>query len=180
MQKLYNSRKIKVVITLQYLRSLQGAEFADFDSAWPERSSICLDGTRREILKTVTDWGAAADEIEPRILCISGSAGSGKTSIARTIAERAQSNGMLGATFFFSYQSDENRQNPALVFPRLAYQFAESCPEFAEALLVAVDAAEGSRDESLAEQFDRLLVKPVLSMENGQQRAILVTLDGLD
>jgi hypothetical protein len=57
------------------------------------------------------------------IYWLSGLAGIGKSTIAKTVADRAEGRGMLGASFFFS-RGDEPLRNPQLVFPTLAFQLA--------------------------------------------------------
>ncbi|KAF6755320.1 hypothetical protein DFP72DRAFT_1121794 [Ephemerocybe angulata] len=64
----------------------------------------CMPETRvavqNEILSWITDGHKDADP--KRILWVTGPAGTGKTAILGTIAERCKAEGMLAATFFFS------------------------------------------------------------------------------
>ncbi|ESK80608.1 nwd2 [Moniliophthora roreri MCA 2997] len=57
-----------------------------------------------------------------------GPAGAGKSAIAQTIAEKAQEENMLAASFFFS-RGDPKRNSPKYLFLSLAYQLAYAIPE---------------------------------------------------
>ena len=66
----------------------------------PEDGWKCLVGTRREILFEIEEW--LKDKQDLPIFWLNGSAGAGKSTIARTIAEMSFANGKLGASFFCS------------------------------------------------------------------------------
>ena len=54
------------------------------------------------------------------LLWMQGPAGAGKSAIQQTIAERAASERILAASFFFSHE-DPERDNPGKLIPTLAY-----------------------------------------------------------
>jgi len=60
---------------------------------------------------------------------LNGLAGTGKTTIAQTIAERVFANGQLGASFFCS-RDFEDRSNLHFILPTLAVQLARKYAEF--------------------------------------------------
>src|SRR5215469_15126382 len=62
---------------------------------------LCLDGTRKEVLTEITDWANNVDGKAPPILWLHGLAGSGKSSIAHTIASRFKELERLGSFFCF-------------------------------------------------------------------------------
>ena len=60
----------------------------------------CLRGTRKGVLWEIEHW--LEDEGKQHIFWLNGLAGTGKSTIAQTFAERAFADGKLGASFFCS------------------------------------------------------------------------------
>jgi hypothetical protein len=87
----------------------------------------CLKGTRGAILSCIELW--ARDPNKSPVCWLNGLAGTGKSTIAKTIAERLFVDGQLGASFFCS-RDFEDRRNIQLIFPTLATQLACNYPEF--------------------------------------------------
>jgi len=73
-----------------------------------------------------------------KVLHLFGSEGTGKSSIAQTIAEYCKSNGTLGACFFFSRASSERNTDKNLI-ATLAYQLCVTVPEFKQFIVKAVE-----------------------------------------
>ena len=84
-------------------------------------------------------------------------AGTGKSTIARTFAERSAAGGRLGATFFCS-RDYPDRRDIHLIFPTLAFGLARQYPQFLEALTEVLISYPDAADESLAIQLDTLLI----------------------
>src|SRR6201999_1469958 len=57
----------------------------------------CLPGTRTQLLDNIFTWIHSSDPNSERILWLSGPAGTGKSSVANSVAERMDSVGLLGA-----------------------------------------------------------------------------------
>jgi len=91
---------------------------------------------------------------------LSGEAGTGKTAIAQTTAETAFANGCLGASFFCS-RDFEDRSNLRLIFPTLTYQLANVHDDFRSDLVQLVRSDQGVASESLYNQMNRLIVRPL-------------------
>ena len=91
----------------------------------------CLKGTRSAILDEIELW--TRDPLQPPVYWLNGLAGTGKSTIARTIAERIFADGRLGASFFCS-RDFEDRRNIQLIFPTLAVQLARNYSEFRSTL----------------------------------------------
>lgn len=79
--------------------ALPQAEGATFDSFANQDDPRCLEGTRRGILQEIYDW--ATDPESKCIFWLNGAAGTGKPTIARTVAASFAERGWLGASFFF-------------------------------------------------------------------------------
>ena len=109
------------------------------------------------------------DEIElwtrnfdkPPVYWLNGLAGTGKTTIAQTIAERIFPNGQLGASFFCS-RDFEDRSNLQFIFPTLAVQLARRYTEFRSILVPLVQSDPTIIHESLYGQMDKLIVGPLI------------------
>jgi hypothetical protein len=73
---------------------------APFNSYHRQHEPICLPNTRVEVLQEIFDWADGNDE--RCIFWLNGLAGTGKSTIARTVARKYYEQGRLGASFFFS------------------------------------------------------------------------------
>ena len=84
----------------ELLNNLPYAESAAFDSYLRRHDPQCLPNIRVELLQQVRVW---ADDPDGRcIFWLHGMAGTGKSTIARTVAHEFSSRNRLGASFFFS------------------------------------------------------------------------------
>ena len=88
-----------------------------------------------DILIGIEQW--AGDSGKLPVYWLNGLAGTGKSTIAQTIAERLFADGQLGASFFCS-RDFEDRSNLKLIFPTLAVQLARKYPKFRSAFLPLV------------------------------------------
>ena len=118
----------------------------------------CLKGTRTAILDEIELW--TRDFTRPPVYWLNGLAGTGKSTIAQTIAERVFGQGQLGASFFCSREF-EDQSNLQLIFPTLAVQLARRYPEFRLTLVPLVQADLRIAHESLCNQMDKLIVQPL-------------------
>jgi len=123
------------------------------------------------------------DEIEcwindfekPPVYWLNGLAGTGKSAIAQTIAERMSEGGKLGASFFCSRDFEE-RSDPYLIFPTLAVQLARKYTRFRSIFVPLVQSDPGIAYESPYHQMDKLIVRPL------KEAAIstMIVIDALD
>ena len=97
-----------------------------------------MDGTRVAILNDITTLLLAPRDSHDRIIAVCGGAGSGKSTIAKTIATRLDLQGRLAASFFFSREHDERKRISA-VPATLAVQLAEYDIEFFNLLVTALE-----------------------------------------
>ena len=92
------------------------------------------------------------------LFSLQGPVGMGKTAIARTFSKHMSDDGRLGASFFFSRNS-QDRTDLRRVFSTLAVQLARTYPKFHVELVKAADfPALSYRDPH--EQMKSLLVQP--------------------
>jgi pantothenate kinase-related protein Tda10 len=79
------------------LAKLPIAKGASFDSHMDEHNARCLTNTRVELQRQITEW--AKDRNGKPIFWLNGMAGTGKSTIARTVAQSFANQGQLGASF---------------------------------------------------------------------------------
>ena len=106
---------------------------------------------------------------------MNGLAGTGKSTIAKTVAERLFADGQLGASFFCS-RDFEDRRNLQLIFPTLATQLARKYTKFRLILTPLIQSDPNIAYESLYSQMEKLIVRPL--NESGISTAIVI--DALD
>jgi hypothetical protein len=152
---------------LNNFRCANGAEFRH-----GERKG-CLRGTRGDVLNSIELW--ARDFDRSSVYWLNGLAGTGKSTIAKTIAERSFVDGRLGASFFCS-RDFEDRRNLQLILPTLAIQLARKYIKFRSILVPLIQSDPAIAYESLYNQMSKLIVNPL--KESGISTVIVI--DALD
>jgi len=92
---------------------------------------------------------------------LNGLAGTGKSTIVQTVAERVFADGRLGASFFCS-RDFEDRSNLHFIFPTLAVQLARKYNGFRSIFVPLVWSDPGIIHESLYGQMEKLIVQPLV------------------
>jgi hypothetical protein len=82
------------------LENLPIAVDAPFSAYQRQHDPLCLPNTRTDLLQEIYNWVGGRDK--RCIFWLSGLAGTGKSTIARTVAGRCHDAKQLGASFFFS------------------------------------------------------------------------------
>jgi hypothetical protein len=136
----------------------------------------CLDGTRVEVHKTLSDW-ANDDTSGLSTMWLNGMAGTGKTAIASTFASTMEDQKILGASFFIDRQHAERRDLRRIV-QTLAYDLAKDNHEQLRALRTVL------RDDPTFDRLSyqaqvRLLIEEPLHV-GGRTETLVVVIDGLD
>ena len=106
---------------------------------------------------------------------MNGLAGTGKSTIAHTIAERTFADGPLGASFFCS-RDFEDRRDLQFIFPTIAVQLARKYTKFRSIFLPLVQSDPEIIHESLYGQMDKLIVQPLMKCAI----STLIIIDALD
>jgi len=133
----------------------------------------CLKGTRESVLDEIEDW--SEDFTKSPVFWLNGLAGTGKSAIAQTIAERVFADGRLGASFFCS-RAFEDRSSLHLIFPTLAFQLAQKYSSFRSLLIPLLQSNPDIFHDSLRSQMQELLLKPLLSA----RISTVIVIDALD
>ena len=133
----------------------------------------CLRGTREAVLNEIELW--TKDFEKSPVFWLNGLAGTGKSTIAQTIAEGLFADGCLGASFFCS-RDFEDRNNLHFIFPTLAFQLAHKYPSFRSHLIPLLQSNPDIVDESLYNQMEGLIVEPLQSASI----STVIVIDALD
>ncbi|KAF9645844.1 hypothetical protein BDM02DRAFT_397204, partial [Thelephora ganbajun] len=133
----------------------------------------CLKGTRGAVLNEIELW--AKDSDKAPVYWLNGLAGTGKSTIAQTIAERTFADGQLGASFFCS-RDFQDRRDLKFIFPTVAVQLARNYPEFRSAFVPLVQSDPEVAHESLYGQMDKLIVRPLKQ----SHISTVIVIDALD
>ena len=109
---------------------------------------------------------------------MNGVAGTGKSTISRTIAKRFQDQGGLGASFFFK-RGERDRGHAGLFFTTIASQLNSKIPTLASYLRDAIRADRALPTKAFGVQFQRLILQP-LSEVDAKNSLVVVVVDALD
>src|ERR1700722_11824499 len=144
----------------------------------------CMQGTRQWLIDSIHRW--LNDQLAPNnILWLSGSPGSGKSTIAFTLVSQLGEMGWLGSSFFFK-RGDIALSDPVALWRPVAFDLARKDSFFAERLIENLN--EGRVDPAradIAKHFKYLIEDPLaVSLEKRQAtgaiRSPVVVLDALD
>src|SRR3984957_10049608 len=142
----------------------------------------CMQGTREWLIDSIHRW--LNNQLAPNnILWLSGSPGSGKSTIASTLV--SQLGEMVGSSFFFK-RGDIALSDPAALWRTVAFDLARRDSFFAERLIENLN--EGRVDPARADivkHFKYLIEDPLAvslakRQATGAIRSPIVVLDALD
>ncbi|PYH88865.1 hypothetical protein BO71DRAFT_435338 [Aspergillus ellipticus CBS 707.79] len=164
------------------LSHLPYAKGAAFNSREREHEPFCLDGTRVDILKTIAEW---ADTPTKSILWLNGWAGTGKSTIARTVAREFDTQSRLAASFFFSGVDEQNGggagQEADFFVTTVACQLANMDPGLKMKIEDVVRRYPLITTQTLSAQWRRLVLGPLVGFLEGYDgRPMVVVVDALD
>ncbi|KAL4732911.1 hypothetical protein BDV11DRAFT_210618 [Aspergillus similis] len=155
-----------------------------YNSAEDQHLARCYDGTRACILHEITAWGMDGEDETGAIFWIHGPAGTGKSTISRTICHSFAGLELLGASYFF--RKATSRTKTTRLFPTIASRLMTTVPGFARYLkkcLGTVSSADIEK-KALEEQFDMLIFRPLEMIPKPAQPSMLLTrvivIDALD
>jgi hypothetical protein len=120
-------------------------------------------------------WATGSDS--PCLFWLNGLAGTGKSTIARTLCERLNGRGLLGASFFISRDQSDRREASNIV-RSIAYQLAVSSRPVSEALCANLRETPVSAARSLQEQITDWIIIPARELSGNA--SLIIVIDALD
>jgi hypothetical protein len=138
------------------------------DSEERSRAPKCLPQTRITVQNDILNWinHDGAPEDPKRMLWITGPAGTGKSAIAGTLADRCQKDGLLAASYFFSASSRSHvrrSKKPLLltiIYQLLQHEFSRASG-FKEEVLSAIKNNPVVLKKTLDQQLEELILAPL-------------------
>jgi hypothetical protein len=158
-----------------FIARLPYAQDAPFNSNTSQHDATCLANTRVDLLNRVYNW--ADGEGEQYIFWLSGLAGTGKTTVARSVARWYHTKQLLGASFFFSRGGGDVGRAGRFV-TSIAVQLARSVSGVRRHISNALLQRPEIISQSLRDQWQYLVLEP-LSKLKGPAIFVLV-IDALD
>ncbi|KFY95951.1 hypothetical protein V498_03029 [Pseudogymnoascus sp. VKM F-4517 (FW-2822)] len=160
------------------LDKLPSADNAEFDSHDEEHNARCYQGTRVELLRQIDTW--ASNRSSERIFWLNGMAGTGKSTISRTVAQTFADKGDLGASFFFK-RGEGDRGHAGMFITTVATQLIQKLPSLAPHVQDAIEADPGISKKALKQQFNALVLQPLGKIRtHPQSSSIVIVIDALD
>ncbi|KAF7136923.1 hypothetical protein CNMCM5793_006585 [Aspergillus hiratsukae] len=159
------------------LVNLRVAEGAFYDSSTNEHEDFCLPETRTELRSQISKWAESSDS--KCLFWLNGMAGTGKSTIARTIAQSFKDKGQLGATFFFR-RGEADRGNVKYLISTITRQLVTKYRQLVPDVLDAIKNDPNIASKFLSEQFEKLLYQPLLKLHLNQPTTIVIVIDALD
>ncbi|KAF3219629.1 hypothetical protein TWF106_007052 [Orbilia oligospora] len=175
-------QKVSRKLDLGALPTAEGAEYGSFKD---QHESECLPNTRVQLLKDIENWVE-----DPRGHCIfwlNGVAGTGKSTISRTVAKKLKDKDLLASSFFFR-RGEKDRGDASKFFTTLAIQLANYIDDIAPSIQKVIEQYPRIASMNNEEQFTKLIFNPLLELAYASQfsqqsslptKAVLV-IDALD
>ncbi|KAF8580851.1 hypothetical protein K439DRAFT_1654228 [Ramaria rubella] len=136
----------------------------------------CQPDTRHDIISFIAHW--LMDPSPENVLWLHGVAGSGKSTIATTIANYFRGTGRLGAFLFFDRKAESD---PSIVIRTLAYKLASTDSRIREAVSTAIEGNHDIAESTLAQQVSKLFIEPLSQCQDlCNEGPIVVIMDALD
>ncbi|RFU77887.1 vegetative incompatibility het-e-1 [Trichoderma arundinaceum] len=139
----------------------------------------CLPKTREELLHDIDNWFDGCALTRKHLYWLQGKAGTGKSTIARTVVSRMTRKNHIVANFFFK-RGEGDRARLRRFFTTLASQLARKLPSFARNVQDALESDPSLPDQDPRVQFKKLIQEPLQKEKFNARKAIIIVLDALD
>ena len=124
---------------------------------------------------------SGADPYEKTIFWLNGMAGTGKSTIARTITRTLTEQDRLVANFFFS-RGRGDLSHTGKLFSTVAIQLAATSPTLKYYICEAIAQHGNISQQSMRDQWTKLVYQPLLKLQGDPQppRILVFVVDALD
>ncbi|KAF8871388.1 hypothetical protein CPB84DRAFT_792515 [Gymnopilus junonius] len=141
----------------------------------------CHPATCKAIIDEIIDW-VENDNLNYPFLWMNGPVGSGKSTIARTIAKILTSTepheGSFAASFFFR-KTVPGRNNPTRLVATIAYQLTRHVPKVKKHIAVALEKEPFVFDQSYEDQMAKLVMGPLIRLADRSRIPLLPDFEAL-
>ncbi|KZO92964.1 hypothetical protein CALVIDRAFT_566892 [Calocera viscosa TUFC12733] len=143
-----------------------------------DSSKGCLENTRERILDDIEKWACNTANDAAQVFVLMGPAGTGKSTIAHTIASRLAEKKQLVASFCFDSKEGQMRTSADL-FRNVARELSKFDSGFKLALWNEVAGQERlCTTKNIEEQFDKFIRIPAKGLSASS--TVLIVVDALD
>lgn len=154
------------------------ASQAPFNAHSRQNDALCLPGTRIEVLNIIREW--LDSDGQRHIFWLAGWAGTGKSTIARTVAREVYDHHYWTASFFFSRGGGDISHGERFV-STVAQQLANKNLEFRTLLQEVISRDQGIVQRVLTDQWRELIARPISRLDHSsRQSPLVVVVDALD
>lgn len=140
---------------------------------------MCHPKTRKLLLQKISEW--AKNPEAKTVFWLNGKAGTGKSTISRTLAHDFSENCRLGASFFFK-RDEGDRGRSSKFFTTIAAQLVQRKPVLMRHIQKAVHDDPAILTSNKQKQFTKLILEPLLDIPSDLQTGdtLLIVIDALD
>jgi hypothetical protein len=139
----------------------------------------CLEGTRTQLFDEISAW--MTDPSAKLVYWLTGVAGTGKTTIAESVAYMAADRKCLAATFFFSRTGGSaERRRAVAVIPTIAYQLVRRHKMLRDCICGAISTDRDVCELQVAMQAKTLLADALGGSRRALPLPLVIVLDALD
>jgi len=173
------------LLFLQYLKQHQDlsqlpcADGAAFNSRLWQHEPECLPDTRVDLLQQIIAW--SDDCSGASIFWLNGIAGTGKSTIARTVARKWYKQNRLGASFFFS-KGRGDLGHATKLFTTIAAHLTIALPAVVPYICKAMRENPDILQRGLADQWKYLIVQPLANLQevSSYPHGYILVIDAVD
>jgi len=141
---------------------------------------VCLEETRHEILDEITTWINNIEDNTSRVFWLHGNAGTGKSSIAHTIADRFKKLGRLGSCYCFDRNKMAEERHKK-IFTTIARDLADRDKQMRRELANVVHLDNSLKNTTdILQQWKELIMKPAKTLSEAMVGPIVIVIDALD
>ncbi|MCJ1267070.1 hypothetical protein MMC22_006955, partial [Lobaria immixta] len=153
---------------------------ASFSSYENQRHRPCLENTRVDVLQQIMQW---AKSTSPQcIFWLKGMAGTGKSTVAITVASQMRQITKNFASYFFKRGVGDLAHARKLI-PTIVRQLSHSSSSYRRLVLATVkEEPDLGQSANLREQYEKLVVEPLAKLQSSMstQRLFVIVIDALD
>ncbi|KAL8284627.1 hypothetical protein RB600_009170 [Gaeumannomyces tritici] len=159
------------------LLKLPVAKGAAFHAEANEHDPSCHPATRVDLLADIHRW--IEDPNGKGIFWLRGMAGTGKSTISRTVAKTLADKKVPSASFFFK-KGEGDRGRAAMFFPTILAQLLPQLPALIPHVQNAIESDPAIVDKNKREQFEKLFLEPLDKCKGDVPGLLAVVVDALD